>query len=216
MLDAPSHGRFAWLLIALIAWLAISPLFAGLTVGGEIGRGFGSFLLLVAAYISYRHDIRPVAIAVAIAVLVWLTLTWTGLAVGARAQPILIDGLFVVVLTVTITDAFRRILRAPTVTFDILCGGVSVYLLLAVIWSVIFRLLEGLAPGSFSLPETDIYANLNQFTYFSLTTLTTLGYGDITPLTPTARIWAALEAVTGVLYLAVLVARLVSLYRPRA
>ena len=48
---------------------------------------------------------------------------------------------------------------------------------------------------------------------FSLTTVTTLGYGDITPISPVARIWATLEAVTGVLYIAVLVARLVSLYR---
>ncbi len=49
--------------------------------------------------------------------------------------------------------------------------------------------------------------------YFSLTTLTTFGYGDIHPATPVAGVWSTLEAVTGVLYIAVFVARLVSLYR---
>lgn len=53
----------------------------------------------------------------------------------------------------------------------------------------------------------------SQFPYFSLTTLTTLGYGDIRPVTTVARIWANLEAIAGLLYLTILVARLVSLYR---
>ena len=51
------------------------------------------------------------------------------------------------------------------------------------------------------------------FLYFSFTTLTTLGYGDMTGLHPVARVWSTLEAITGSLYIAVLVARLVSLYR---
>jgi voltage-gated potassium channel Kch len=53
----------------------------------------------------------------------------------------------------------------------------------------------------------------HQFLYFSLTTLTTLGYGDITPLSPFAQIWSTLEAVVGTLYIALLVARLVGMYQ---
>jgi hypothetical protein len=54
----------------------------------------------------------------------------------------------------------------------------------------------------------------NQLVYFSLTTLSTLGYGDISPVKAFARLWATLEAAVGVLYLAILVARLVAVYRP--
>ena len=63
------------------------------------------------------------------------------------------------------------------------------------------------------IPQAVEFSAWTQFLYFSLTTLTTLGYGDITPINPFARIWATLEAVVGTLYVAILVARLVSLYR---
>ena len=75
------------------------------------------------------------------------------------------------------------------------------------------RVIEALAPGSFGFTDPSFEAAWNQLLYFSLVTLTTLGYGDITPVGAVARIWSALEAVTGTLYLAVLIARLVSLYR---
>jgi uncharacterized membrane protein len=65
-------------------------------------------------------------------------------------------------------------------------------------------------PGSFIFPDRNDFPG---FLYFSLATLTTLGYGDITPVTTLARTSATLEAVTGVFYSAVLVARLVSMYR---
>ena len=53
----------------------------------------------------------------------------------------------------------------------------------------------------------------HQFLYFSLTTLTTVGYGDITPVNPFAQVWSTMEAVCGTLYMALLVARLVGLYQ---
>ena len=74
-------------------------------------------------------------------------------------------------------------------------------------------MLETLSPGSFTNVGPMETITSNQFLYYSLTTITTLGYGDITPATPFARIWSTMEAVTGVFYMAVLVARLVSLYR---
>jgi hypothetical protein len=68
-------------------------------------------------------------------------------------------------------------------------------------------------PGSF---EGFAYGGVStslEFLYFSLTTITTLGYGDIAPVGPTVRIWATLEAATGVFFMALLVARLITLYR---
>lgn len=87
--------------------------------------------------------------------------------------------------------------------------------MLGATWAWLFSLLEFFLPGSFRLPE--IIANgdsvaqldvrrLSQFFYFSLVTLSTLGYGDITPISHPARNLAALEAVVGQLYIAVLVA----------
>ncbi len=104
-------------------------------------------------------------------------------------------------------------MAAERVDADVVCGGVAVYIMIGLIWAVSYRVLEAGAPGSFASLWSDITKVWNQFLYFSLTTLTTLGYGDIHPATPVAGVWSTLEAVTGVLYLAVFVARLVSLYR---
>ena len=94
-------------------------------------------------------------------------------------------------------------------------------MLVGLAWAFLFSLLEVLQPGSFNLPELsaeplDLAAmevrRLSVFMYYSLVTLTTLGYGDITPVTPLARNLAAFEAVIGQLYIAILVARLVGLH----
>ena len=107
----------------------------------------------------------------------------------------------------------RRILRGTAVTVDELSGAAAVYILIAAAWAVSFRLIETMISGAFAPLSPDMEHAWTQFLYFSLTTVTTLGYGDITPIGPIARIWATLEAVTDVLYVAVLVAGLVSLYR---
>ena len=97
-------------------------------------------------------------------------------------------------------------------TPDVLYGAISVYLMIGLTWSVAYLLLENLYPGSFYIDAAhnpDGYLNLSDLLYYSYVTLTTLGYGDITLVTSQARSLAFLEAVCGVLYVAVLVARLV-------
>lgn len=102
--------------------------------------------------------------------------------------------------------------RGP-VTGDKIAGAISAYLLMGIIWSVIYSLFFHLQPESFIIPEhlqADGIASLGQL-YFSFTTLTTLGYGDITPQTHAAKSYAVMEAVCGQIFLSVLVARLIAL-----
>ncbi len=94
-----------------------------------------------------------------------------------------------------------------------LYGGISVYLLLGIIWAALYREMEILSPGSFAGPDDSL--GFSNFIYFSYVTLTTLGYGDILPVTQKARSLAILEAITGVVFLGTLIARLVSLYTTR-
>lgn len=107
----------------------------------------------------------------------------------------------------------RSVVKAETVTRDVISGAVAVYVLLGVAWAVIYVLIEGLVPGSFAVEEVGKGTIWDQLLYFSFATLTTLGYGDISPLSPVARIWAVFEAICGTFFLAVLVSRLVGLYR---
>jgi hypothetical protein len=101
-------------------------------------------------------------------------------------------------------------LRRGPVTPHRIQGAVAAYLLLGVLWADAYALVALVRPGAFSGPLSPADGPRAWF-YFSFVTLTTLGYGDVLPVHPAARSLAILEAVTGPLYLAILVARLVSL-----
>jgi hypothetical protein len=107
------------------------------------------------------------------------------------------------------------ILRAPRVNSEVLCAGVAGYLLLGIIWMFAYILVARVHPGSFSYnvgpTPAHSLASFDAF-YFSYITLSTVGYGDITPVTHVARTLAMMEAMTGTLYIAVLISRLVALY----
>ena len=101
-------------------------------------------------------------------------------------------------------------LRAGPITFHRIQGAMASYLLLGVIWAHAYALLVQLRPGAFSGPVSAADGP-RAFLYFSFVTLATVGYGDVLPVHPVARSLAMLEAVTGSLYLATVIARLVSL-----
>jgi Ion channel len=125
----------------------------------------------------------------------------------------LVAGLLLVAFVVVHLLGF--VLRAPSVNAEVLCASISAYLMLGLIWTMAYGLVDQLTPGgAFSFNTNAGRQSMNGFNafYFSFITLSTVGYGDITPLSRIARWLAALEAMTGLLYVAVLIARLVSLY----
>ncbi len=113
-------------------------------------------------------------------------------------------------------NILRNVLRSGEVTADKIYGAVCVYLLIAYAWAFAYAIIETLQPGSFSgLKETGPTAHVDlvmQMRYFSFVIVTTVGFGDIAPLTPIARMFVTLEAVMGQMYIAILVARLVGLH----
>jgi hypothetical protein len=125
----------------------------------------------------------------------------------------LVAGLFLIAFVVA--RLLRFVLRAPSVTVQVLCASISAYLMLGLMWTMAYWLVDQLTPGgAFSFNTNAGTRSMNGFTgfYFSFITLSTVGYGDITPVSRIARWLAAMEAMTGLLYVAVLIARLVSLY----
>jgi len=119
----------------------------------------------------------------------------------------------------------RFIFSARHVDSEVLCAGISGYLLLGILWMSSYMLVSRLNPvdlqhvppqlGAFAFNiSSAVPHQLSQFEayYFSFITLSTVGYGDITPLSHGARTLAMLEAMTGTLYMAVLISRLVSLH----
>lgn len=105
------------------------------------------------------------------------------------------------------------VLRAPRVSSEVLCAGIASYVLLGLLWSLLYTLVDRIEPGSFAF-ITGPGHELGGFNamYFSFVTLSTVGYGDITPVSGPARMLAMTEATVGMLYVAVLIARLVALH----
>ncbi len=99
------------------------------------------------------------------------------------------------------------------IDFNRLVGAACIYLLSGAIWGIVYFLLSVVSPGSFEgITGQSSSEQLNAFIYHSFVTLTTLGYGDVSPVLPVARTLCYLEAALGQLYLTVLVAALVGLH----
>ena len=195
----------------MILLILVSPAFEGTRVGHIVLDGL-LFIVLLAAVnaVSDSRAIRIIAFALAILAML---LMWADAAGPLSPGRLAGLSIYIVLIAATICLMLRRIILAPTVTFEILCASISIYLLIGVTWTLTYVLLNSIDPSAFQdITPTD-EKGWTEFLYFSFATLTTLGYGDISPDAPFVRIWAVMEAVTGVLYIAVMVARLVSLYR---
>jgi ion channel len=118
-------------------------------------------------------------------------------------------------LAFTLVSLLRAVILAERVTRDTIYGALSVYLLMAITWGAAYMLLETLQPGALAMDairHPNHQMDWFDCVFYSYATVTTLGYGDIVPITAQARSLSILEAISGVLYVAVLVARIVGLY----
>lgn len=149
-------------------------------------------------------------------------------AIGERAITVVAPSRAVVVLAPVTWLAFssfitwnelRAVLRQKVVTGETISMSISVYLLLGLTWGFLYILISQRDPAAFNFPAAaprmvsgdELSSAFPALIYFSLTTLTTIGYGDITPVSLQARYAAVAEGVTGQFYLAILVARLVAM-----
>ena len=110
---------------------------------------------------------------------------------------------------------FTYLGRPGKITSVRLYASVSLYFLLGMLWFALYTFLNAIQPGSFAEAGVVLAGRMqpSKILYFSLATLTTLGYGDIVAIRPPARMFATLEAAAGVLYIAITVARLVASYQ---
>jgi hypothetical protein len=122
-------------------------------------------------------------------------------------------------ILLVILHLLRFILRARRIDSEVLCAGMATYLLLGLVWAFAYILVARLDPGAFAFtagPAASQTMKGLTALYYSFITLSTVGYGDILPVSDLARMLAMMEAITGTLYVATLIARLVSLYSSAA
>ncbi len=121
-------------------------------------------------------------------------------------------GFLAVFFAVVAAGLFSYLRKSRSITFSHLFTAINIYLLLGMLWAAIYCATDALYPGSIQLGSHAIDRQ-SELLYFSLITLSTVGYGDVTPVSGETRMLAALEGVTGVLYIAITVAILVSRFK---
>jgi voltage-gated potassium channel len=205
--------NFYYLLVALLLFLFIIPVADQLgSPGAPIVRGLVFSSLFVIGIWSLRGGGRYFTLG--------MTFVVAGLVLNVLA--VQTDSVFfqhasllsmIGFLVIAISFTLRQVLFGTDISANRLLGAVCVYLLLGVIWALSYSMIELTMPGSFSGFEAWSDRGFDsEWIYFSFVTMTTLGYGDVLPISATARALAYLQAVFGQFYIAVLVAGLVSAY----
>jgi len=202
--------RYAILLASLLLVIVGFPFFVELPIGPALLR-FLWLVLVGAAVISTGRSAGRLRVALVLGVFALAPRLLEPLLL--QRWPWATEGLGAVLLGFVAWVVLREVLSHQRVTSETIYGALCVYLLAGLIWSQVYTMVESADPGSFRFPESlsDGVALQQALSYFSLVTQTTLGYGDVVPVSPAARSLAVGQAVFGQLYLAVLIARLVAL-----
>lgn len=211
------EGRFSYLLFSILLLLLLQPFFYNFEFGHKLLRVFFLLTLLTALY-SISDNKRKLTAGLILAFVAVGAIGSSYIVHETRLLEVgfLVFILFLLLITVSI---LRHVLKAQEVTADIVYSALCVYLLIGFIWASAYFVVESYAPGSLELDGIALAtragsreAMFSKCLYYSYVTLTTLGYGDMKPTNPPAQSLAYVEALTGQLYLAVLVARMVALH----
>jgi voltage-gated potassium channel len=202
--------RYTLLFYSLLLTLGAGPLIAAL--GGDpdvISWFLGVNLVAAVLGVETQQRWRPLLVS---AVMFFVLARFVAVALDSPRLTVTSLLLWVAIAVLAATQGLRFAMRARRVDAEHVYAALSAYLLAGFFCGVLYRVIESAWPGSFATAGTVATFSIQNAIYFSFVTLATLGYGDIVPRSEVARGIAIVEAVAGQLYLAVLIARLVSLY----
>ena len=204
-------SNFGYMLIALMVFLVMVPAAIDLKLlSTGATRALGITALLAIGIWSLKESGNIFRVAMTLAV-IGVCLNLIDVARPNVFIYISANVFTLAFLILAMVESFHQIASTNTMSGNRIVGAICVYFLIGVIWSICYSLLEFTVPGSFGGLSATTEETWNpDWIYFSFVTLTTLGYGDILPLTFFARALAYMEAVVGQFYIAILVAGLVS------
>ena len=203
--------KFRDLTIAIILWFIVYSFLHDDKTGIQIANLFTSLIVLF-GILAVSREKKRVILGLLLGT-PWLIISWVDLLIIQLPPTFLMIGnvFLISFLAFTAVVILIYILQSNEVSSDILFGAVAIYFLIGGTWSTVYILLETMMPGSFT-NNMNGAVQMTDFVYYSYVTLTTLGYGDIVPVSSYAKSLAILEAITGVMYLAVIIGRFVGMY----
>lgn len=207
------HQRCVYVFAALLVLLILVP-FLEDTPHGRIALNVVNIVILFAAAVAVSDSRVCFAIAV---ILGTASIAFQFPAV-IRWEPqmqLLSRGCSAAFYFLTVSYLLSYVLRREVLTMDKLYGAASAFFMLGVLWGYFYLIMLQFYPGALAVGGTPILeTKLSELMYFSFTVLTTTGFGDITAVHPVARMLCVMEQVVGVLFIAILIARLAGTYPP--
>lgn len=214
----PKHS-FVFLLSSFFFMLIIYPLFHQWIISNIFMKLFFTLVLITSLYIlSYNRFIFYIGAVFSLTAFLFEWLSFFQPILGFRALADTFYLFFIMLLIVVIT---RAIFFVEKVSLDIVYGAACIYLMIGLFFATLYSLVELYLPGSFAGNFGDPFAKEGFYSiksisesliYYSFVTLTTLGYGGISPVTIPAKFFSILEAIIGQLFLAIAIGRSVGLY----
>jgi len=164
-------------------------------------------VILIFSIFLHRHDSKLFKVTVVSLIIILINILFFD-----NNQSISQYFLKILIVSITIVELFREIFKTKIIDSHIISSAISIYVLVGIFWYLLFMFLLMIDPDSFYIRNFNPEMVSIDMIYFSFTTLTTLGYGDITPVSYTAKMWSITEAMMGVMFLAVMISRVVSLF----
>lgn len=205
--------RCLHLFTALLLLMVTVPFLEG-TSGGRVLLNVINVLILVAATAAVAQSGLALLIAVLLA---GSTVAFQGLSfVLDSSRYVLVSRAFATgFYFVTVGYLLAYVLRREVLTPDKLYGAASAFLMLGIIWAYFYSIVLMIFPGALAAAGNAVSEQpVSELLYFSFTVLTSTGFGDIVPVHPVARMLCVLEQILGLLYIAILIARLAGTYPP--
>ena len=206
-----SKNRFVILECLIVGLLVLVPILNRFTPARIFLDILLTAITIFMVYtISHKKGQVIVGLFLAIVMLASLWLQYVYPNIGIAAIGMIAGVLFTAVV---ITNIMVFMFQSEEVNKETIYAAILLYLLIGLMWAFIYTFLELVEPASFNIDLSRPEGYLLVFQYFSFVTITTLGYGDVTPVTEVAKAFAVLEAVVGQLYLVIIVAWLVGTYK---
>ena len=164
-------------------------------------------LILIFSIFLHQHDTKLFKVTVVSLMIILINIFFFD-----NNQSVSQYFLKILIVSITIVELFKEIFKTKIIDSHIISSAISIYVLIGIFWYLLFMFLLMIDPDSFYIRNFNPEMVSIDMIYFSFTTLTTLGYGDITPLSYTAKMWSITEAMMGVMFLAVMISRVVSLF----
>jgi len=202
-------GSMTALLVTMVLVVFVVPVIFGPGDPRRIANDVALTLLLLTAAAAVI-ELRPLPVTAAILCLLAIALRWSEWLLPTGMSSVARDGAALLALLIVMLIVAAHVFAHGTVTADRIMGAIALYLLLGIAWAVVYELVSLHVPGAFA-GNVASEKGPERWFYFSFVTLTTVGYGDITPAARLTQSLATLEALVGQLYPVIILARLVSL-----